>query len=199
MDQLIFIPMPDLPARLSILKACLRKSHVSPDVDLNVVAQATDKYSGADLAEICQRAVKYAIRERIEYVMQRKIAREKMLESGMTEDQLPEEEDPLPYVNKKHFELAIRESRRSVSDADLLKYESFSQKMKQQRGNMGTGVANFSFPTDGAVPQNQVNPVEDDMDGLYDDEPAAPAQSAPAAPAMPEDDDIDDIYNSCVC
>ena len=50
--------MPDLPARLSILKACLRKSHVSPDVDLNVVAQATDKYSGADLAEICQRAVK---------------------------------------------------------------------------------------------------------------------------------------------
>lgn len=201
LDQLIFIPMPDLPARLSILKACLRKSHISPDVDLNVVAQATDKYSGADLAEICQRAVKYAIRERIELVMQRKITREKMLESGMTEDQLPEEEDPLPYVNKKHFEFAIRESRRSVSDADLLKYESFSQKMKQQRGNMGTGVANFSFPTDGAAPQNQVNTVEDDMEGLYDDEPAPSVQPAQApAPAMAEeDDDIDDIYNWIVC
>ena len=193
--------MPDLPARLSILKACLRKSHISPDVDLNVVAQATDKYSGADLAEICQRAVKYAIRERIELVMQRKITREKMLESGMTEDQLPEEEDPLPYVNKKHFEFAIRESRRSVSDADLLKYESFSQKMKQQRGNMGTGVANFSFPTDGVAPQNQVNTVEDDMEGLYDDEPAPSVQPAQApAPAMAEeDDDIDDIYNWIVC
>ena len=127
--------MPDLPARLSILKACLRKSHVSPDVDLNVVAQATDKYSGADLAEICQRAVKYAIRERIEYVMQQKIAREKMLESGFTEDQLPQEEEPLPYVNKKHFEIAIRESRRSVSDADLLKYES---KRLEKMGNNNT-------------------------------------------------------------
>ena len=59
---------------------------------------------------------------------------------------MPEEEDPVPYVTKKHFEYAIRESRRSVSDADLLKYESFSQKMKQQRGSMGSGVANFSFP-----------------------------------------------------
>lgn len=198
LDQLIFIPMPDLPARLSILKACLRKSHVSPDVDLNVVAQATDKYSGADLAEICQRAVKYAIRERIEFVMQRKIAREKMLESGLTEDQLPEEEDPLPYVNKKHFEMAIRESRRSVSDADLLKYESFSQKMKQQRGNMGTGVANFSFPTEGGAPQGA--PVEDDMDGLYDDdEPAAPAPSAAPMNPSNDDDDIDDIYDLVVC
>ena len=166
-------------------------------MDLNVIAQATDKYSGADLAEICQRAVKYAIRERIELVMQQKVAREKMLESGLTEDQLPEEEDPVPYVTKKHFEMAIRESRRSVSDADLLKYESFSQKMKQQRGNMGTGVANFAFP-DG----NNVAPVpaNDDMEGLYDDVPDAP--TAPAAPtsapgegAVQADDDYEDLYD----
>ena len=197
LDQLIFIPMPDLPARVAVLKACLRKSPVAPDVDLNVIAQATDKYSGADLAEICQRAVKYAIRERIELVMQQKVAREKMLESGLTEDQLPEEEDPVPYVTKKHFEMAIRESRRSVSDADLLKYESFSQKMKQQRGNMGTGVANFAFP-DG----NNVAPVpaNDDMEGLYDDVPDAP--TAPAAPtsapgegAVQADDDYEDLYD----
>jgi hypothetical protein len=34
LDQLIFIPMPDKPSRLSILKAVLRKSPVHPDVDL---------------------------------------------------------------------------------------------------------------------------------------------------------------------
>lgn len=193
--------MPDLPARLSILKASLRKSPVAPDVDLNVIAQATDKYSGADLAEICQRAVKYAIRERIELVMQRKVAREKMLESGLTEDQLPEEEDPVPYVTKKHFEYAIRESRRSVSDADLLKYESFSQKMKQQRGNMGSGVANFSFPNGGNAPAAQA--ADEDMDGLYgdvDDTPAAPAPAAAPDTKPAEDDDLDDMYDACcVC
>lgn len=189
--------MPDLPARLSILKASLRKSPVAPDVDLNVIAQATDKYSGADLAEICQRAVKYAIRERIELVMQRKVAREKMLESGLTEDQLPEEEDPVPYVTKKHFEYAIRESRRSVSDADLLKYESFSQKMKQQRGNMGSGVANFAFPNGGNAPVAQA--ADEDMDGLYgdvDDTPAAPAPAAAPDTKPAEDDDLDDMYDA---
>ena len=34
LDQLIFIPMPDKPSRLSILKAVLRKSPLSKDVDL---------------------------------------------------------------------------------------------------------------------------------------------------------------------
>ena len=172
--------MPDLPARVSILKANLRKSPVAPDVDLNVIAQATDKYSGADLSEICQRAVKYAIRERIELVMQRKI------------------------VTKKHFEYAIRESRRSVSDADLLKYESFSQKMKQQRGSMGSGVANFSFPDGNNAPAAVA--ADEDMDGLYGDVEETPASAAPATPAAPaakpaeEDDDMDDMYDAwCVC
>ena len=201
LDQLIFIPMPDLPARLSILKANLRKSPVAPDVDLNVIAQATEKYSGADLAEICQRAAKFAIRERIELVMQRKIAREKMLESGMREEDIPEEEDPVPYIGRKHFEYAMRESRRSVSDADLMKYESFSQKMKQQRSSSGTGVANFSFGDNGAP---QPTMMEDDMDGLYDDAPAGtasvPAPAAPmAAPVPPAPapamDDDDDLYD----
>merc|ERR1712127_736157 len=49
LDQLIYIPMPDLPARLGILKATLRKSPVAKDVDLNYLAQKTEKYSGADL------------------------------------------------------------------------------------------------------------------------------------------------------
>ncbi|KAJ8525774.1 hypothetical protein ON010_g15340 [Phytophthora cinnamomi] len=63
LDQLIFIPMPDFESRLSILRSVLRKSPVSKEVDLNFLAQQTDKFSGADLTEICQRAAKLAIRE----------------------------------------------------------------------------------------------------------------------------------------
>merc|ERR1712072_405349 len=65
LDQLIYIPMPDLPARESILKAVLRKSPVSSAVDLEVLAKFTNGFSGADITEICQRAAKYAIRESI--------------------------------------------------------------------------------------------------------------------------------------
>jgi len=55
LDQLIYIPLPDLPSRIAILKAVLRKSPVAKDVDLEYMAQHTHGYSGADLTEICQR------------------------------------------------------------------------------------------------------------------------------------------------
>ncbi|KAK7025766.1 P-loop containing nucleoside triphosphate hydrolase protein [Favolaschia claudopus] len=66
LDQLIYIPLPDEPSRLSILKACLKKSPVSQSVDLNFLAKSTHGFSGADLTEICQRAAKLAIRESID-------------------------------------------------------------------------------------------------------------------------------------
>lgn len=49
LDQLIYIPLPDHDSRLSILKANLRKSPVSDDVDMEAMAEATDGFSGADL------------------------------------------------------------------------------------------------------------------------------------------------------
>merc|ERR1719267_326036 len=45
LDQLIYIPMPDLESRLSILKATLRKSPISSDVDLDFLAANTEKYT----------------------------------------------------------------------------------------------------------------------------------------------------------
>ena len=56
LDQLIYIPLPDAPSRLSILKANLRKSPIAKDVDLNFMGKITEGFSGADLTEICQRA-----------------------------------------------------------------------------------------------------------------------------------------------
>ncbi|KAG9337237.1 hypothetical protein JZ751_029522 [Albula glossodonta] len=66
LDQLIYIPLPDLPSRTAILSANLRKSPVARDVDLPYLARITEGFSGADLTEICQRACKLAIREAIE-------------------------------------------------------------------------------------------------------------------------------------
>merc|ERR1719329_1640431 len=65
LDQPIYIPMPDYESRLSILRSVLRKSPISKDVDLQYLAAQTEKFTGADLTEICQRAAKLAIREDI--------------------------------------------------------------------------------------------------------------------------------------
>jgi len=139
LDQLIYIPLPDTPSRLAILKACLRKSPLAPDVDLSFLAESTRGFSGADLTEICQRACKLAIRESIEKDLEREKLR---AERGGDSMDTEEEVDPVPEITRLHFEEAMRFARRSVSDNDIRKYEMFAQTLQQSRG-LGT---NFKFP-----------------------------------------------------
>lgn len=53
---------------MGVLKANLRKTPISKDVDLNFVANITDGFSGADLTEICQKAAKAAVRDVIKII-----------------------------------------------------------------------------------------------------------------------------------
>jgi len=62
LDSLIYIGLPDFEARISVLKACLRKSPLDPAVDFEYLADRTEGYSGADLALICRSASAAAIR-----------------------------------------------------------------------------------------------------------------------------------------
>eukprot|EP00753_Platysulcus_tardus_P012729 PLAT3528.2.p2 GENE.PLAT3528.2~~PLAT3528.2.p2 ORF type:complete len:824 (-),score=477.04 PLAT3528.2:123-2594(-) len=174
LDQLIFIPMPDLESRKSIVRAVLRKTPVSREVDLDYLAEHTEKFSGADLTEICQRAAKFAIRESIEAVMERERA---AAASGLELDE--DDYDAVPELLPRHFEMAMRDARRSVSDADLLKYASFAQTLMQQRnaisGPGGSSLAGFRFP---------------------DRAPAADGGGAAGgAAAMDLDDDDEDLYS----
>ena len=148
LDQLIYIPMPDYESRLGILRATLRKSPVSKDVDLSYLATQTDKFTGADLTEICQTACKIAIREEIERDIERGRLREEAGEE--MEDDDDELEDTMPEILPRHFEHAVRNARRSVSDRDLAQYASFAQTLQQSRaavtGTAGGSLATFSFP-----------------------------------------------------
>ena len=174
LDQLIYIPIPDLDSRKSILRAVLRKSPVSKDVDLDYLARHTDKFTGADLTEICQRAAKFAIRESIQKDIERREAMKKLAEEEGDEDLMDEDdeefEDPVPHITSKHFEMAMHDARRSVSEADLVKYSRFATTLHQQRSALGTGVSNFRFPerqsqsTAGSTSNGKVED-DDDLDG----------------------------------
>ncbi|PIA26733.1 hypothetical protein AQUCO_09000002v1 [Aquilegia coerulea] len=129
LDQLIYIPLPDEASRYSIFKAALRKSPVSKDVDLNALAKYTQGFSGADITEICQRACKYAIRENIEKDIEREKRRSENPEA-MEEDV----EDEVAEIKAAHFEESMKYARRSVSDADIRKYQAFAQTLQQSRG-----------------------------------------------------------------
>lgn len=72
LDQLIYIPLPDKPARVNLFKAVLRKSPVHQNISFEFLADLTNGFTGADITELCQRATKAAIRESISAEEQRK-------------------------------------------------------------------------------------------------------------------------------
>ena len=96
---------------------------MSKDVDLTALAKLTGGFSGADITEICQRACKYAIRVDIQKDIEREIG-------TMTKDSA----DEMAEIKEAHFEESLKFVRRSVSDADILKYQAFAQTLQQSRG-----------------------------------------------------------------
>eukprot|EP01035_Chromulina_nebulosa_P016889 gene16889-22377_t len=141
LDQLIYIPLPDYPSRLSVFKANLRKCPIAQDIDVAALAKATEGFSGADITEICQRAAKNAIRESVAA----EIERAKKITNGEIDPNEPYV-DPVPFVRKDHFEEAMSRARRSVSDKDIRQYEQFTAKMKADATKAGAG--GFSFDKD---------------------------------------------------
>ncbi|KAJ2522116.1 AAA ATPase cdc48 [Coemansia sp. RSA 2049] len=184
LDQLIYIPLPDSESRLSILHATLRKSPVSPNVDLKFISEKTHGFSGADLTEICQRACKLAIRENIEADIRRMRERD---ETGGDDTAMQDDEDEVdlvPEITVAHFEEAMRYARRSVSDNDIRRYEMFAQNMQQSRG-----FGAFKFPKGGIA--------ESGTDQAAQSGAAAPGAggNAGAANSQFDDDDDADLYS----
>jgi transitional endoplasmic reticulum ATPase len=170
LDQLVYIPLPDEASRHSILTASLRKSPIAGDVDLGYLAKHTNGFSGADLTEICQRSVKFAIRESIENEIQRE--EEMAQEAGDEEVDMAELEPCVPHITRAHFEEAMKYARRSVADKDIRHYEMFAQKLAQSRGLGGGG---FKFPGEAGAMAGPADaaagaddPGDDDEDSLYD-------------------------------
>ncbi len=86
------IPFPDKKARLEILKVHTRQKPLAEDVNLEVLAEASENLVGADLESICKKAAMKAIRE--------------FIESG--------ENDTTRFkIGGKHFQDAFEEIKRS--------------------------------------------------------------------------------------
>eukprot|EP00750_Incisomonas_marina_P008095 INCI15223.1.p1 GENE.INCI15223.1~~INCI15223.1.p1 ORF type:complete len:817 (-),score=203.58 INCI15223.1:75-2525(-) len=177
LDQLMYIPVPDPPARAAILKATLKKSPVElTDKQLAEIVAKTDKFSGADIAEICRAASRTAIREHIMNLEQaRKRRAAAAEEAGEEFDEDDDDEDEVDAkILPRHFVEAMRNARRSISDEDLRKYSHFAEKLSQQRGALGNNVSNFDFENDAAAADIPAPALgggaddDDDEDDLYD-------------------------------
>ena len=132
LDQMIFIDLPDFPGRVSILKAALRKSPVDPACDWEYIAEQTHGFSGADLAGIAKVAAKIAIRQTIEKqvtrLKEKERKRKECEDAGVeyvSDDEQNDEanqEDSIPMITMEMLQMALKESKRSVSPSEYQKY-----------------------------------------------------------------------------
>merc|ERR1712039_166275 len=114
------------PARQGILESTLKKSPIAPNVPLSFMAQKTEGFSGADLAELCQRAAKAAIRDAI--------AADELRAGDDAMDA-----DAASEIGRKHFEEAFAGARRSVAGNDLAKFDQFRKKFDPVYKNSTSG------------------------------------------------------------
>jgi transitional endoplasmic reticulum ATPase len=103
-DELIYVPVPNAQGRRHILGIHTKAMPLGPDVDLDTIAERTDRFTGADLEDLTRRAGLLALREALD----------------------------AQTITMAHFEQALRETRPSVTPEMERDYEDMVGTLKQQ-------------------------------------------------------------------
>jgi len=210
LDSLIYIGLPDFEARISIFKACLRKSPIDPGVDYEYFADRTEGFSGADISGICKASAKSAIRLCIDAERRRfekKEERRKQAEAeGKEYDsdndaELKDEKDLVPYITKEMLKEALENTAPSVTKDQLDRYMKYKRDMERKLGMDTKQMAATNEPTSSfsggadrrSAPTSAPTPAA--STGSSTSSTSAPA---PAARTFADDgdDNMDDIYDS---
>jgi transitional endoplasmic reticulum ATPase len=108
-DELIYVAVPDQAGRRHILTIQTQKMPLADDVDLDDMAERTDRFTGADLEDLVRRAGLFALRESLE----------------------------AKTVTSAHFERALKETRASVTPEMEADYEKIEANLKQEARSSG--------------------------------------------------------------
>jgi transitional endoplasmic reticulum ATPase len=102
-DELIYVPVPDKAGRRRILAIHTGKMPLADDVDLDDLAERTERFTGADLEDLVRRAGLVALRQSLS----------------------------VEKVEHAHFEAAMEETRASVTPEMEREYEQIKTQLKQ--------------------------------------------------------------------
>ena len=102
-DELIYVSVPDQAGRRRILGIHTKGMPLADDVDLDMLARRTERFTGADLEDLVRRAGLFALRQNLNAAQ----------------------------VNADHFAHALEETRASVTEEMEREYEQMSARLKQ--------------------------------------------------------------------
>ncbi len=104
-DEMILVPVPDAGTRLEIFKVHTKKMSLADDVDLDELTGLAEGFTGADIAAVCKKAGRFAMREDIN-------ARE---------------------VKQKHFLAAVNETGPSIMPDIMKYYDQIKDELRKKR------------------------------------------------------------------
>jgi ATPases of the AAA+ class len=108
-DKLIYVGLPDLRSRIEIFKIHCKSKPLAGDVDFEALAKMTERYTGADIANVCQEVA-------------RRVAAES-LNTGVIRE-----------IKMEDFIEVIKKYKPSVSLETLEQYEKFKMDYERKTG-----------------------------------------------------------------
>lgn len=100
LDSMIYVPPPDFESRVQILERATKNMKLNDDVSLQLLAQQTELFTGADLEHMCREAVLEALTTR-----------------GFE----------CPSLRADDFEAVQKNLKSSIDDNMIRKYEQFQR------------------------------------------------------------------------
>ncbi len=104
-DEMILVPIPDEKTRLEVFKVHTKKMSLAEDVNLEELVKLTEDFTGADIASVCKKAGRFAMREDIN----------------------------TRSVGQKHFLAAIDDTGPSVTSDVMVYYEQIKSELRKKR------------------------------------------------------------------
>jgi len=102
-DELIYIPLPDLPARRLLFEMYTRDRPLGERIDFDILASRSEGLSGADIRDVCDTTSERVL--------------ERAIDAGG---------DVLP-IEQADLEDALRKARRSVRDEHLRRFDEWAE------------------------------------------------------------------------
>ncbi|XP_018513294.1 cell division control protein 48 homolog C [Brassica rapa] len=117
--NLVYVPLPNADERVLILKSIAKKRPIDPSVDLDAIAKNCEGFSGADLANLMDKAIHVAVKE-------------KFGSSESSEDDNIDLSDCT--IKMTHFEQGLSLVTPSVSKQQIKHYEELPKKLQRSTG-----------------------------------------------------------------
>ncbi|MCQ4448373.1 MAG: AAA family ATPase [Sulfolobales archaeon] len=135
-DKLIYVGLPDLRSRIEIFKIHCKSKPLAGDVDFEALAKMTERYTGADIANVCQEVARRVAAESLNTGVIREIKMEDFIEvikkykpSVSLETLEQYEKFKMDYERKTGTDLPVMELIEKVTLNDVGGYDQMKKEL----------------------------------------------------------------------